>query len=154
VEAIMLRMISCSVAALGFLAVSSLPLGAQNALVGEGEKAGHKITVRDIKRDEGGTVTLRFQMVNENEKPEGIYQILGGYLDDRVHLIDAANKKKYLVVKDSSGKCECTTIKGNVGKDSPVNLWAKFPAPPESVLKITVVVSGFEPVESVPITGR
>ena len=150
----MLRMISCGVAALGFLAVSILPLGAQDALVGEGEKAGHKIIVRDLKRDDGGTVTLRFRMVNDNEKPETVYQLLGDYLDNRVHLIDAANKKKYLVVKDSSGKCECTAIKGNVTKDSPVNLWAKFPAPPESVQKITVVVSGFEPVESVPITGR
>jgi hypothetical protein len=149
-----MRMISCGVAAFGLMAVLTLPLGAQDALVGEGEKAGYKIIVRDIKRDEGGTVTLRFRMVNETDKPEGIYQILGGYLDDRVHLIDAANKKKHLVVKDSAGKCECTQIKGNVGKDSPVNLWAKFPAPPESVQKVTVVVSGFEPVESVPITGR
>jgi hypothetical protein len=153
-EAIMLRTICCGVAALGFLAVSILPLGAQGALVAEGEKAGHKITIRDLKRDDGGTVTLRFRMSNDNEKPEGIYQLLGGYLDDRVHLIDAANKKKYLVVKDSSGKCECTAVKGNVTKDGPVNLWAKFPAPPESVQKITVVVGGFEPVESVPITGR
>ena len=150
----MLRTISCGVAALGFLAVSILPLGAQNALVGEGEKAGHKVTIRDLKRDDGGTVTLRFRMFNENEKAETVYNLLGGYLDEKVHLIDAANKKKYLVVKDSSGKCECTAIKGNVAKDSPVNLWAKFPAPPESVQKITVVVSGFEPVESVPITAR
>ena len=150
----MLRTISSGVAALCFVAVSILPLGAQDALVGEGEKAGHKIIVRDLKRDDGGTVTLRFRIANENEKPEAIYQLLGGYLDDRVHLIDAANKKKYLVVKDSSGKCECTAIKGSVGKDSPVNLWAKFPAPPESVQKITVVVSGFEPIESVRITGR
>jgi hypothetical protein len=93
-------------------------------------------------------------MINEKEKPEGIYQLLGGYLPDHVHLIDAANKKKYLVVKDSSGKCECTQIKGNVSNDSPVNLWAKFPAPPESVQKVTVVVGGFEPIESVPITAR
>jgi hypothetical protein len=43
---------------------------------------------------------------------------------------------------------------GNVSNDSPVNLWAKFPAPPESVQKVTVVVGGFEPVESAPITAR
>lgn len=142
-----------SLAALGLLATSAASVSAQE-LVGEGERAGTKAVVRGLKRDDGGTVTLRFQIINEKEKPEGVYQILGGYLDGRVHLIDAANKKKYLVVKDSSGKCECTQVRGEVSKDSPVNLWAKFPAPPESVQKLTVVVDGFEPIESVPITAR
>lgn len=123
-------------------------------LAGEGERAGTRIIIKDIKRDDGGTVTLRFQMTNEEEKPEGIYQILGGYLPDRVHLIDAANKKKYLTVKDSSGKCLCTEIKGSIAKGKSVNLWAKFPAPPATVQKVSVVVSGFEPVEAVPITDR
>lgn len=128
--------------------------GQAEELVGEGERSGTKIVVKDVKRDEGGTVTLRFQMSSDNEPPEGIYSVLGGNLDDRVHLIDAANKKKYLAVKDASGKCLCTEIKGNVAKDQPVNLWAKFPSPPTTVQKITVVVSGFEPIESVPITDR
>ena len=123
-------------------------------LTGEGERAGTRIIIKDIKRDDGGTVTLRFQMTNEEDAPEGIYQILGGYLPDRVHLIDAANKKKYLTVKDASGKCLCTEIKGNIAKGKAVNLWAKFPAPPATVQKVSVVVSGFEPVESVPITDR
>ena len=123
-------------------------------LAGDGERAGTRILIKDVKRDEGGTVTLRFQMTSDHETPEGIYQILGGYLPDRVHLIDAANKKKYLTVKDASGKCLCTDIKGNVAKDKPVNLWAKFPAPPTTVQKVSVVVSGFEPVEAVPITDR
>ncbi len=142
-----------TLAAFGLAATSSVSASAQE-LVGEGQKSGTKIVVRGLNRDDGGTITLRFQMINEKEKPEAVYQLLNGLLDDHVHLIDAANKKKYLVVKDSSGKCECSEIKGNVSKDSPVNLWAKFPAPPESVQKVTVVVNGFEPVESVPITAR
>jgi hypothetical protein len=127
---------------------------AAQQLEGLGERGDTKIVIRDIKRDEGGTVTLRFQIVSSSEKEEGIYQLLGGYLPDRVHLIDAANKKKYLTVKDASGKCLCSEIKGGVAKDKSVNLWAKFPAPPEPVQKVTVVVSGFEPVEAVPISSR
>lgn len=142
-----------SLAILGLATPTSLVV-AQGALVGEGERPGTKITIRDVKRDDGGTVTLRFQLANENDAKASIYAIIGGYLDGRVHLIDAANKKKYLVVKDSAGKCECTHISGEVSKGSVVNLWAKFPAPPESVKRITVVVGGFEPVESVPITSR
>jgi hypothetical protein len=143
----------CALAILG-LATPTSPVAAQGALVGEGERPGTKITIRDVKRNDGGTVTLRFQLANENEARATIYSILGGYLDSKVHLIDAANKKKYLVIKDSTGKCECTAISGDVSKGSAANLWAKFPAPPESVQKITVVVGGFEPVESVPITNR
>lgn len=145
------RIIICALLFMGILD-SSVAFAQQ--LVGEGAKAGTKIVIRSLQRDGDGIVTLRFQVVSERAKPEGIYQILGGYLDDRVHLTDAANKKKYLVVKDSSGKCECTQIRGNVAKDEPVNLWAKFPAPPESVQKVTVVVDGFEPVDTVPITAR
>jgi hypothetical protein len=145
------RLVPISVALCALLHATGLRA---QELTGEGERAGTRIIIKDIKRDDGGTVTLRFQMTNEEEKPEDIYQILGGFLPDRVHLIDAANKKKYLTVKDASGKCLCTDIKGNIAKGKAVNLWAKFPAPPATVQKVSVVVSGFEPVESVPITDR
>ena len=145
-------LLAISLAALG-LATTTGSMLAQE-LVGEGEKAGTKIVVRGLKRDDGGTVTLRFQVVNDSNVSHPMYQLIGNSLDGHAHLIDAANKKKYLVVKDSSGKCECAPIRDNVDKGSPVNLWVKFPAPPESVQKVTVVVDGFEPVESVPITPR
>jgi hypothetical protein len=135
------------------LAITTGSMSAQE-LVGEGQKAGTKIVVRGLKRDDGGTVTLRFQVVNDGNASHAMYQLIGNSLDGHAHLIDAANKKKYLVVKDSSGNCECAPIRGDLEKGSPVNLWVKFPAPPESVQKVTVVVDGFEPVESVPLTPR
>ena len=146
------RIMLCAVVSLGLFSTSTA-VSAQE-LTGEGERAGSKVVVRDLKRDDGGTVTLRFRVVSDSESPAQLYQLMGGYLDSKVHLMDAAGKKKYLVVKDTSGKCECTELRGSVTKDAPVNLWAKFPAPPAAVQKITVVVSGFEPIESVPITER
>lgn len=145
------RVLLCVLAAFGIVVSSALVATAQQH-VGEGAKSGTKVVVRSLQRDDGGTVTLRFQIVSERPKAETIYSLLGGYLDDRVHLLDAANKKKYLVIKDSSGKCECTQVRGSVAKDEPANLWARFPAPPTTVQKITVVVDGFEPVDSVPLT--
>jgi len=123
-------------------------------LAGEGEVVGTKIIVRELKRDEGGTVTVRLQLINDTDEPKSLYEFLG---NDWVHLIDAANKKKYLVVTDRTGtKCECTD--GSqlkvVSKDTPINLWAKFPAPPQQVRSLTVVVKSFDPVESVPISVR
>ena len=71
---------------------------------------------------------------------------------EKVHLLDAANKKKYLAIEDDAGKCVCSELKDDVVKGSRFNLWVKFPAPPAEVNKVSVVVPSFEPVE-VPITA-
>src|SRR5438477_227671 len=82
-----------------------------------------------------------------------------GILDDQVLFlvrgidqIDAANKKKYLVVKDADKHCLCSRNLEHVASKSSANLWAKFPAPPESVQKIGVVVPHFIPMDDVPIS--
>jgi len=131
------------------------PVSAQE-IVGEGNEPGTKVIVRDLKRDDGGTVTLRFQVMNEQDKSLKTYGLLGQQFGmDYVHLIDAANKKKYLVVTDSAKKCVCSELTGGqVKKGERFNMWVKFPAPPQAVQKITVVIPGFEPIESVPITSR
>jgi hypothetical protein len=122
-------------------------------LSGEGQTPGSKIVVSSVKRDAGGTVTLRFQLVNDADKELKTYGVLGEYFGlDKVTLIDAANKKKYLTIKDDTGKCVCSELKEDAVKGSRFNLWAKFPAPPAEVQKVTVIVPSFEPVE-VPITA-
>ncbi len=123
-------------------------------LAGQGQNPGSKVVVTSLTRDAGGTVTLRFQLANDGDAKVKTYGVLGQYFSlDAVSLIDAANKKKYLVVKDSEGKCLCSELKEDVNKGTRFNLWAKFPAPPAEVQKIGVIVPGFEPIESVPITA-
>jgi hypothetical protein len=99
-----------AIAALVFIAGNGPSLGQQ--LSGDGEKPGQRIEVRDLKRDEGGTITLRFQFLNEGDDEISSCSfkdsmdscgVVGG-----VHLIDAANKKKYLVVRDAQKKCVCS----------------------------------------------
>lgn len=122
-------------------------------LSAEGQTVGSKIVVRELKRDGAGTVTLRFQLVNDGEAAVKTYGVLGEFFTmSKITLIDTANKKKYLVVEDAQGHCVCSELKSDVVKGSRFNLWAKFPAPPADVAKITVVVPGFEPVD-VPITA-
>jgi hypothetical protein len=144
--------------ALSVFAVSGQRAQAQE-LSADGDAPGTKIVVQDLKRDEGGTVTLRFQMINETDKKfgdrcgfredggEGCGPISG------VHLLDAANKKKYLVVRDASRKCACAEFRV-LEPGGRINLWAKFAAPPVGVQKVTVIVPQFQPVESVPISNR
>lgn len=144
------------VASLAFITCNGPSLGQQ--LSGDGEKPGQRIEVRDLKRDEGGTITLRFQFLNEGDAEISSCSfkdsmdscgVVGG-----IHLIDAVNKKKYLVVRDAQKKCVCSNGVDSIRKGGSSNAWAKFPAPPDTVQKITVVVPGFEPIESVPITSR
>jgi hypothetical protein len=139
---------------MAFLGMTALALpAAAEELSGEGQTPGSKIVVTSVKRDAGGTVTLRFQLVNDGEQKIKTYGVLGEYFAlDHVSLVDTANKKKYLVVKDSSGQCVCSELKDDVVQGTRFNLWAKFPAPPAEVQKITVVVPAFEPVDA-PITA-
>jgi hypothetical protein len=147
----------CSVAVvLGFLGTWAASAAAQS-LSAEGQKPGLKIDIRELKRDEGGMVTLRFQLSNDSDDAFGACSLRDSPADPcgsltGVHLIDGANKKKYLVVRDSAKKCVCSMM-DNVRRGTKTNLWAKFPAPPDNVQKVTVVVPHFEPIENVPI-GR
>jgi hypothetical protein len=143
------------------LMLAVLPSGlavAQDVLFAEGENPDIRIEVRDLKRGDGGVVTLRLRLVNGSGEPydascnmrepggnDSCGEFTGAYL------LDAPNKKKYTVVRDSEKKCICSGINAvEPGKKS--NIWATYPAPPADVSKITVVVPLFEPIEGVPIT--
>lgn len=100
---------------------------------------------------------LRFTMINEGDKNLSIgysfaqqgtsdFANIGG-----VHLIEPAGKKKYLVVRDSQNVCDCSRNLNDVAAKSRINLWARFPAPPDNVDKITVVITHFSPMDDVPI---
>jgi hypothetical protein len=128
----------------------------------DGEKAGFRVEVIELKRSSGDTLTLRFNLVNDSAeafKPEGWY--LGDYKGHQnqdignvgaITLIDAVGKKKYFVVRDTEENCVCSNDLPSVGAKSRVALWAKFPAPAADVKKISVVIPHFIPMDDVPIT--
>jgi len=102
-------------------------------------------------------VTLRLRLVNNSDSAfdakcemrdpdfsDSCGQFTGPYL------LDASNKKKYAVVRDSEKNCVCSTVE-TVEPGKKMNIWATFPAPPAEVSKVTVVVPTFEPIEGVPI---
>jgi hypothetical protein len=137
------------------------PAAAAPALaIAEGELAGLKAEIHELKRTGGDTLTLKFSIANSSakemhfgydfaEKGRDVpdYNSIGG-----VHLIDADAKKKYFVVRDAEGQCACSRDLKGVNPGSRSQLWAKFPAPPENVQKISIVVPHFLPVEDVPIS--
>jgi hypothetical protein len=131
------------------------PTPSSNALPStQGEFPGLTLTVQELKRS-SNALTLKFVLQAKDgfafhyDFGEGGKEFgsIGG-----IHLIDAANKKKYFVVRDADGACVCSSNIANIAAGSQSVLWAKFPAPPDDVQKITVEIPHFPPFEDVPIT--
>jgi len=124
----------------------------------DGEQPGRRVEVTELKRVSGGTVSLRFTMVNDADEI-AFHDAYGeaGHSKDfgsigGVALVDPVGKKKYLVVRDTDGACVCSRDIPNMAKASRLNLWAKLPAPPEDVRKISVSIPHFAPMDDVPIS--
>ncbi len=126
----------------------------------DGEKSGTRVEITELKRSSDNTVTLKFVMVDDSDKAIGFgydygdrdneikdHSSIGG-----VNLVDSTGKKKYFVVRDSESNCVCSRDVKDIPPGSRANLWAKFPAPPEDVQKISVVIPHFAPLDDVPIS--
>jgi len=131
------------------------PAPSANALPStQGEFPGLTLTIQELKRS-SNALTLKFVL-----QSKGGFAIQYGFGESDkefgnisgIHLIDEANKKKYFVVRDADGACVCSHDIANIAAGSQSVLWAKFPAPPDDVQKITVEVPHFPPIEDVPIT--
>ncbi|MGZ8486768.1 MAG: hypothetical protein ACXWZQ_22980 [Candidatus Binatia bacterium] len=140
-------------------APSAAPAPAKAALAtSDGETPGARVEVQELKRVSGGTVMLRFTMINDADKTLNVgYDFGAGSTSDigtvaGVHLIEPVGKKKYLVVRDSESKCDCSRGVKDIAAKSRVNLWARFPAPPDNVEKIGVVIPHFSPMDDVPLS--
>lgn len=127
--------------------------------VADGETAGTKVEVQELKRS-GNSLMLKISMINDSEKPLSFnynfgdqdnsvkdFNTIGG-----VTLVDAAGKKKYFVVRDTENTCVCSSNIKDLAPKSRANLWAKFPAPPDEVQKISVIIPHFTPMDDVPIS--
>ena len=68
-----------------------------------------------------------------------------------VYLIDAAGMKKYLVVRDADDHCVCSRDIEDIDKGKSATMWAKFPAPPDDVQAMVIVIPHFIPIDDVPV---
>lgn len=89
----------------------------------------------------------------EKQTGNGATSISGGSSLDGVFLIDAKNRKKYLVGRDSTGACACESNLSTafVGKSAPLLLSATFGAPPADVRAVDVFVPHFGTFKDVPL---
>jgi hypothetical protein len=90
-----------------------------------------------------------FQDLEDEEANES------GDVFDGVALIDPEGRKKYLVARESTGRCVCSNNLSSafVQDDAPVSIQATLAAPPEEVTTVDVVVPNVKTFTDVPIAG-
>ncbi|MEX0804868.1 MAG: hypothetical protein WD688_16360 [Candidatus Binatia bacterium] len=144
---------------LGGMALAAQAPAVKALATADGEKPGTRIEVQELKRVSGGTVMLRFAIINDGDQPLNFGYDFGdrGTKDianvGGTHLLDPVGKKKYLVVRDSQGNCDCSKGLKTLAVKQRVNVWARFPAPPDAVDKIGIVIPHFSPMDDVSL-GR
>ncbi|GAA2954448.1 hypothetical protein [Streptomyces enissocaesilis] len=118
-------------------------------------KGGDNITliVNSAVRDEGGFLTVGGVVQNgkggfwnpatwrgdEQELSDNAASMAGASLVDRV------GKKKYLILRDTEGRCLCTKFTGGFRKDEEKTWYAQFPAPPASTTKVDFQIADMPP---------
>jgi hypothetical protein len=135
----------------------------------KGDLPGIALAINQLRRSDPNTVTLIFSIANRGDKPFAFdwtwgelgFVRVGDALSfdmSGVYLVDPEGKKKYLVLRDTNKGCICTTgilkageaLKGlDAGQET--TMFAKFPAPPASVTKLTVSVPHFPALDGVPL---
>lgn len=123
-------------------------------------ETGVEVTLVEARRTGGESVTVKWRY--RNTQPADVKISKGGSswvdpyrLTMDAFLIDPVNKKKYLVITDAE-KIPLTSKHGDwqgvtLVPGQTLSAWAKFPAPPADVEKITVTIPGVAPFEDVPI---
>ena len=134
----------------------STPPAAGVIATADGEQSGVRAEITELRRSSGGTLNLKVTLVNDSSESLTFgYAFVdsgGGYGDvGGIHLIDPVGKKKYFVARDSEGKCVSSRDQKDLPAGQKRNIWAKFPAPPAEVKKISVVIPKFMPLDDVPI---
>ncbi|MEU1119232.1 MULTISPECIES: hypothetical protein [unclassified Streptomyces] len=116
-------------------------------------ESGLTLKVTSAKRDEGGFLTVEGTVTNGSGKA----WVAGSWRGDErelaknggsmagASLVDSTRKKKYLILRDTQGRCLCTRFTGGVLSGQSVDWFAQFPAPPEETSKVTFQVGGMPP---------
>ncbi|MET9659417.1 hypothetical protein [Streptomyces sp. NPDC006510] len=103
------------------------------------------LVVNQVKRDSGGFVTVQGELKNqgdvavnpsvwagnENAIVTNNLNSVGG-----ATLVDKVGKKRYYILRDTDGRCLCTTGMSAVQPGKSVPVFMQFPAPPSTTTEV------------------
>lgn len=123
-------------------AKSEVPEASQVIATVNGE-GGMLLTINKAARDAGGFLTIEGQLKNTggtayvNTAPwRGNELNSSGVSVAGVTLVDKIGKKRYYVLRDTDGRCLCTTGLNIIEPSQTVPFFAQFPAPPASTAEV------------------
>lgn len=106
-------------------------------------EAGVVLNINSVARDSGGFLTVSGQIKNTGDKAFGNTAAwrgnelnASGVSVAGVNLVDKAGKKRYYVLRDTEGRCLCTTGVVIIEAGQAVPFFAQFPAPPASTSEV------------------
>ncbi len=107
---------------------------------GEG---GMVLSINSATRDSGGFLTVSGQLKNTGSAAfvnttawRGNELTASGTSVAGVSLTDKVGKKRYYVLRDTDGRCLCTTGVSTIEAGQTVPFFAQFPAPPASATEV------------------
>ncbi|MFD6969264.1 hypothetical protein [Streptomyces sp. NPDC059949] len=124
-------------------------------------ESGVVLTINSVTREAGGFVTINGQIKNTSTQQfvktsawRGNERDLSGSGESvaGATLVDKAGKKRYYVLRDTDGRCLCTTGVAALDAGATVPFFAQFPAPPTSTTEVEFSLPTFASA-AVKITG-
>ncbi|MCX4691295.1 hypothetical protein [Streptomyces sp. NBC_01408] len=116
-------------------------------VTGEG---GISMVINSVNRDAGGFLTVSGQIKNSADKDftgtavwRGNELTTGGESVAGATLVDRAGKKRYYVLRDTEGRCLCTTGVSRVKAGATIPFFAQFPAPPATTTEVDFTLPTF-----------
>ncbi|WP_405642253.1 hypothetical protein [Streptomyces uncialis] len=125
---------------------------AQQEVLAETRDGDITVQITSAKRDQGGFVTVSGQVRNGGsgswmaanwQSDERELEGNGGSLSG-ASLVDDEGKKRYLILRDTTGRCLCTKFERLRAGDS-ASWFAQFPSPPEGTTKVDFQVGSMPP---------
>ena len=110
----------------------------------------------EVKRASGGSLTVRWRLVNTAGQPQGMVASSPKAIDytyqyHELYYTDPAENKKYGFLSDSQQNRLMQVWHGHLEAGQQRGNWAKFPAPPATSKKITIHIPNFPPFEDIPV---
>ncbi|MFK0218847.1 hypothetical protein ACIQWN_11760 [Streptomyces vinaceus] len=106
-------------------------------------ESGMTLTINSAVRDAGGFLTVSGQLKNTGSQAfastaawRGNELNSSGASVAGVTLVDKAGKKRYYVLRDTDGRCLCTTGLTVIDAGQSVPFFAQFPVPPNNTTQV------------------
>jgi hypothetical protein len=111
------------------------------------------LTINTAVRDAGGFITVTGKVRNGSGKAWNPTPWSGDEKELNANgasmagssLVDKVGKKKYLVLRDTDGRCLCTKFTGGFKRDEEKTFFAQFPAPPSTTNKVDFQIADMPP---------